>query len=85
MKYIFFILIYILGLVQAKFSVEDYARLYRERRQKYLDAQHEFEKAKEPFLLARNTYITALTQLENRKKKLRTKALVDKKNETENN
>ena len=85
MKYIFFMLMYILGLAHAKFSVEDYARLYRERRQKYIDAQNQFEQAKEPYLLARNTYITALTQLEDRKKYLRKKALNDKKNETEHN
>ena len=85
MKYVIFILMYILVSVQAKFSVEDYARLYRERRQKYLDAQNQFEEAKEPYLLARNTYITALTQLEDRKKYLRKKTLFDKKNETEHN
>ena len=85
MKYIFFMLMYILGLAHAKFSVEDYARLYRDRRQKYIDAQNQFEQAKEPYLLDRNTYITALTQLEDRKKYLRKKALNDKKNETEHN
>jgi len=55
----------ILALTSAHFNVEDYARVYRQKRHEFVNAKHDVIMAEGPYIAARNAYIAATAMLSN--------------------
>tara|TARA_B110000858_G_C17744661_1_gene446679 strand:+ start:241 stop:1026 length:786 start_codon:yes stop_codon:yes gene_type:complete len=55
----------ILAFSSAHFNVEDYARVYRQKRHEFIQAKHAVIMSEGPYIAARNAYIAATAMLSN--------------------